>query len=371
MRCVSALPGTFRGDPGAFRPRIRTVLDSRGWSCLCSTKNFAVPNAASMHLIAYKGTRIDRVRLVTDGPVSKTVVSVEPDLDPARPLPMDLEEYRRRVLGDWTRLLETDPDERSVHEFLELHPSMVPGGSGDVGPGGHHGSTHSALFSEPELSGAGRRFSPDFMWVTRSTSLVTPILIEIERPSKRWFRQDGRPTAEFTQAHDQLNDWRSWFARDANKVLFRDRFMFGKRYDDRPLEPQYLLIFGRANEFEPSGGHSDPQALRHKRDQQRAADESLMTFDSLVPKADQAESMTVRMTATGAEAIAFSPLYGTDTRAAQLLADMRNVGAALDRTVMMTDERREYLKGRFQHWSNEGRQSQDRDVHYLHRLGTE
>lgn len=233
------------------------------------------------------------------------------------------------------------------------------------------GPTHSALFSEPELTGAGRRFEPDFMWVTRSTSLITPILIEIERPSKRWFRQDGRPTAEFTQAHDQLNDWRSWFARDANRVMFRDRFMFNERYDDRPLEPQYLLIFGRANEFEPGGGHSDPHALRHKRDQQRAADEYFMTFDSLAPKADHAESMTVRMTATGAEAVAFSPLYGTDTRAAKVLADIRNVDAALDRTVLMTDERREYLRGRFQHWSNEDGQSQDRDALYLRGLGTE
>ncbi|GAA5122671.1 hypothetical protein GCM10023339_41390 [Alloalcanivorax gelatiniphagus] len=308
---------------------------------------------------------------MTDGPAVKPVVRVEPDRDPARPLPLSWEEYRRRVLGDWRRLLDTDPDEPSVHKFLELHPSMVPGGSGDVGPGGHHGSTHSALFSEPELTGAGRQFEPDFMWVTRSTSLITPILIEIERPSKRWFRQDGRPTAKFTQAHDQLNDWRSWFARDANKVMFRDRFMFGERYDDRPLEPQYVLIFGRASEFEPTGGHSDPQALRHKRDQQRAADESFRTFDSLVPKADHAESMTVRMTATGAEAIAFSPLYGTDTRAGQVLADIRGVDAALDRTVMITEDRRQYLKSRFEHWSNEDRQSRDRDALYLRTLGTE
>jgi hypothetical protein len=94
---------------------------------------------------------------------------------------------------------------------------MIPGGSGDIGPGGHHGSVMGAVFRQPDLVGGGRVFQPDFMWVTRSTSLVTPILIEIEKPSKRWFRRDGRPTSEFTEAHDQLNDWRSWFARDENK----------------------------------------------------------------------------------------------------------------------------------------------------------
>lgn len=212
--------------------------------------------------------------------------------------------------------------------------------------GGHHGSTHMAVFSEPELTGAGRKFEPDFMWITRSTSLITPILIEIEKPSKRWFRQNGRPTAEFTQAHDQLNDWRSWFARDANRVMFRDRYMFGERYVDRPIQPAYVLIYGRSEEFGPGGGHIDPASLRHKRDQQRAADESFMTFDSLAPRFDHADAVTVRMTATGAEAVAFSPMYGTDTNSGQVAADIRDIDAALDRTVMITDERRSYLKER-------------------------
>ena len=44
--------------------------------------------------------------------------------------------------------------------------------------------------------------------MTRSSGLITPILIEIEKPSKRWFKENGRPTAEFRDAHDQLNDWR-------------------------------------------------------------------------------------------------------------------------------------------------------------------
>lgn len=280
-------------------------------------------------------------------------------------------DYRQSVLESWTQLLSSDPEEPKVQRFLEVHPSMVPGGSGDVGPGGHHGSTHSALFSEPELTGAGRRFEPDFMWITRSTSLITPILIEIEKPSKRWFRRDGRPTAKFTQAHDQINDWRSWFARDANRVMFRERFMFGQRYDDRPIEPSYVLIYGRANEFDLGGGHVDPASLRHKRDQQRLADESFMTFDSLTPKSDHADAVTVKMTATGAEAVAFSPMFGTDTSAGQLAADIRGIDAALDRSVMMTAKRREYLKARFEHWIADERRSRNSSGLRIHSMGTE
>ena len=86
-------------------------------------------------------------------------------------------------------------------------------------------------------------FEPDFIWVTRSSGLITPILIEIEKPSKRWFRGDGRPSGDFKDARDQLNDWRSWFTRDGNETIFREKFLFlSDKYEDRPLEPQYVLI---------------------------------------------------------------------------------------------------------------------------------
>jgi len=109
------------------------------------------------------------------------------------------------------------------------------------------------------------------MWVTRSTSQITPILVEIEKPSKRWFRRDGRPTSEFTHAHDQLNDWRSWFARDGNKALFREKFLLlSEKHEDRLLEPQYVLIYGRESEFGIGGGHTNPNGLRYKRDHETA-----------------------------------------------------------------------------------------------------
>ena len=86
---------------------------------------------------------------------------------------------------------------------------------------------------------------------------------------------------------DQLNDWRSWFTRDGNETIFRERFLFlSDKYEDRPLEPQYVLIYGRESEFHHGGGHTDPRALRYKRDQQRGANESFMTFDALRPRYD-------------------------------------------------------------------------------------
>ncbi len=201
------------------------------------------------------------------------------------------------------------------------------------------------------LKGAGRDFSPDFMWVTRSSGLITPILIEIEKPFKRWFQKNGRPTAEFRDAHDQLNDWRAWFGIDENRAIFRGEFLLaGDKYENRPLEPYFVLIYGREAEFEHGGGHTNPDHLRGKRDTQRAQNEVFRTFDSLRPRYDHSNSLTVAQTAQGPRAIALSPVYGTSTSSGETALRIANLPDALQSSVMMTQERRDYLTARFEHW---------------------
>lgn len=287
-------------------------------------------------------------------------------------MPLPWEQYSDTALAQWYTLLSEDPEEDAIQNFLELHPSMIPGGSGDVGPGGHHGSDMGAVFRRPKLEGAGRSFEPDFIWITRSSGLVTPILIEIEKPSKRWFKQNGRPTSEFTEARDQLNDWRSWFAREGNQALFREKFLFlGDRYLNRPLEPQYVLIYGRESEFKVGGGHVNPNALRYKRDQQRGSQETFMTFDALRPRYDHSRSMTLTMTSQGPELFAFSPVYETSAfvgAGALLLGDP---DSALARSVMMSEERRTYLSKRWRYWQDHTRQSTDSNERYMRSMGGE
>jgi hypothetical protein len=258
--------------------------------------------------------------------------------------------YDRRVLKRWNDLLESNPEELEIQEFLELNPAMIPGGSGDIGPGGHHGSEMGAVFRKPRLSGAGREFEPDFMWVTRSTALITPILIEIEKPSKRWFKQDGTPTQDFTHAHDQLNDWRAWFSRDQNSAIFRDRFLFFDDYSNRRLEPQFVLIYGRKSEFEVGGRHTDPDSLRRKRDSQRLPDETFMTFDSLRPRHDVSSSITITMTAQGPKPFAVSPTFCTGSSVGPYAVKLGPLDEALDRAEMMSADRREYLADRWMSW---------------------
>jgi hypothetical protein len=293
------------------------------------------------------------------------------DQDPGRPMPMEWQTYSDQLQSDWFALLARDPEEDEVQRFLELHPALVPGGSGDIGPGGHHGSDLHIMFRQPRLKGAGRDFSPDFMWVTRSSTLITPILIEIEKPSKRWFGRSGRPTRHFEEAHDQLRDWRTWFSADGNARTFRDQYLFLDPWQDRALEPQYVLIYGRESEFRLGGGHSNPDALNRKRAQLRGPDETLRTFDSLRPRFDHSSSITATMRATGPEAFALSPVYRTSPYLLGGMLKLSNFDEALERTKMLPDERRQYLKERWDHWEQLSIEEAQSGRRWAHQAGWE
>lgn len=285
--------------------------------------------------------------------MSTEMEPAKPDRRPDRPTAMEWSAYSAAVSEQWIALLDRDPEEPEVQEFLELHPSMVPGGSGDIGPGGHHGPELSACFRRPTLKGERRSFEPDFMWVTRSTSTITPILVEIEKPSKRWFKKDRRGTAHLTEALGQLNDWRVWFSLPANQAIFRETFLFEGTYSNRRLEPQYVLVYGRGSEFTDAGGHADPDALRYERASMRKGDEYFLTFDSLIPRFESRHSITVTMSPVGPRPHAFSPTFGTSAGFGATARRLGDPKLALERSVMMSEERKEYLAERWQYWAEE------------------
>ena len=226
---------------------------------------------------------------------------------------------------------------------------LLPGALGDVGPGGHHGPVLDGVFREPPLEGLARDRRPDFMWITRSTALVTPICIEIERPDKRWFTQAGRPTAQVTQALDQLIDWKVWFSEPENQSIFRKTYL-RSQYEDRQLLPQYVLIFGRASEFDTPGPHNRPDRLRKKRDFMRQADEQFMTFDSLRPTEDFSTFVTLSMTADGPVLHAVPPSFTTGPFTAGIAGVIRDPREAIYRTEIWDEARKAHVVERWLHW---------------------
>jgi hypothetical protein len=272
-----------------------------------------------------------------------------PDLDPGRPLPPTWDDYAAWLVPAWNRLLDSAPSEREVQVFLEQHPSLVPGSCGDVGPGGHHGPELGGVYAEPELSGLAKKRFPDFMWVTRSTSLITPICIEIEDPAKPWFNLDGSPTAKLTQALDQLTDWKVWFSEPENQLIFRKTYV-SSEWNDRALLPQYVLIYGRASEFDTAIRHDHPDRMRKKRDFMLRDNEVFRTFDSLTPEWKARDFITLHMGSDGPRVSAVPPSFTTGPSTHAQATALGRLDGALGETPLLSPERKAHIEARWKYW---------------------
>ncbi|MCX5608241.1 DUF4263 domain-containing protein [Streptomyces sp. NBC_00047] len=273
-----------------------------------------------------------------------------PDVDPDRPQPLSWDEYQTFLSPRWEALLASNPNERKVQEFLELHPCFLPGATASVGRGGHHGPSFEAVIRQPPLQGLGPTRVPDFMWVRRDTGAICPICIEIESPSKSWFNKGSRtPTAELTQAIDQLTEWKVWFNSPENRLIFGKTY--APQYADRPIEPQFVLIFGRDSEFRASSSkHENPDYMRLKRDHMSRSNEHFFTYDQLRPSREGADYATITRTAVGWTLHSIPPTFSTGARMRELSGVVGDPSAAVSRTDLIGSDRRAYLLERWRYW---------------------
>jgi hypothetical protein len=169
---------------------------------------------------------------------------VDPDRNPDRPRAMAWEEYQPLVQASWEAAL-AGPDEGPLQDCLAAHPCLLPVYKpGDVDIGGHHGPWMDAVITQPPLAGFRKRV-PDFMWFERTSATVTAVCVELERPTKFWFNRGGTPTANLTQALDQIQEWKNWFAGRPAKEFFDayrlpNEWLFRRHFDQR-----YILLYGR------------------------------------------------------------------------------------------------------------------------------
>jgi hypothetical protein len=228
---------------------------------------------------------------------------------------------------------------------------MVPGAYGTGAPSGHS-PFPKALVSQPPLQGLGSRI-PDFMWIAKDSETICPVLIEIEKPTKRWFREDGVPDAHFTQALDQITEWKAWFKQAPNIQVFRD---FYRIPDDlwraRNFEPSYILIYGSRREFEAR------EDLARKRRLQARDNEYHMTFDRLAPDPRADGLLTVKITRPAEYiALAWPPTVQFSPFVAEDFALIQDKESAITASSWLTAERRAFLESRCSYWDTWGRSS--------------
>lgn len=259
------------------------------------------------------------------------------------PPAMSWDEYEQTTLREWNALISgpSATDEAAIHRFLELNPSMVPGAYSF--PLSGHGPIYSGVFSKPPLNGVGMRV-PDFMWLATATDIIFPMFIEIETPAKRWFTANGQPRAEFTQARNQLVGWKQWFNRPANRLVFFETYGIQGRVHNFEIQPQFVLVYGRRQEFD------ERPELRGTRAQQRGDDEYHVSFDHLVPDHNARNFLTLRKAGNDTAAIVFPPTVRLGPGIATTWLEVGNRIEAALAEERISPERRRFLADRIPYW---------------------
>ena len=118
------------------------------------------------------------------------------------------------------KLLNTNPDELTMHRFLDANPKFLI-----QVLGGGHGRYQ---LSKQRL---GAEFVPDFLVAEVSSIGFEWYAVEIESPRAIAHRQDGLPAEPLNQALGQIRDWRRWLMNNLN-------------YARRPREEDGLGLMG-------------------------------------------------------------------------------------------------------------------------------
>jgi hypothetical protein len=188
------------------------------------------------------------------------------------------------------------------------------------------------------------------MWVRQDTAAIRPICIEIESPRKTWFNRGSRtPTADLTQAIDQLTEWKVWFSSPENQLIFAKTY--APDHSHRPVEPQFVLVYGRDSEFRAATSvHENPGYMRQKRDHMPRSREHYFTYDQLVPEQEGADYATLTLQADRWDLHSLPPTFSTGSLIMELAEVIDNPSIALSQTVLMSAERQAYIIERWAYW---------------------
>jgi hypothetical protein len=256
---------------------------------------------------------------------------------------MAWEEYAARTRAEYDALLASDPQESEMQGFFERHPTMLPGAfPGWTG----HGAFLHLIVAQPPLRSIGTKI-PDFLWIARDTAGVRPVLIEIEKPGKKWL--SGRrkaQSADLSEALAQLREWREWMNVPGNQQTFMDAYAIPPEWRRmRRFEPIYMLIYGRRAE--------DPDGIARIREDARDRD-VLLTYDHLEgPYTRHKNYISATNNGSGQYTALEMPgcaTLGPDNHIAahwQLIDGHREM---VERNPWITDERKAFLLKRIEEW---------------------
>ncbi len=254
------------------------------------------------------------------------------------------DEYRKAATARYHEVLDSAKSEKEMQTVFEEHPCLMPGAFMALAG---HGAYMKALITQPELQGIGDR-QPDFMWLTRDSGTISPVLIEIERPDKKWVTTGKNPqqTAELTQALNQIRQWREWMDQPANRLVFLEQYGIPENWRRRRFVPFYLLIYGRRAE--------NRDEIAKMRAELERRDQALLTFDHITPDTRQTGYISVRRVGTGRFRALHMPASAhLNPSDPDSWSKVEGRAEMVDRNPWISDERKRFLiEDRIPHWDD-------------------
>ena len=266
------------------------------------------------------------------------------------PAPISWDEYAKRSYGEFQLLLETHGDDEAVfQEFFEQNPSYVPGAFELFGTSGHYPHTQS-LITQPQLNGGLFNRIPDFIWLAQDSLFFTPILIEIERPNKRTFTKAGIPSADFTQALTQIQEWMAILSVPENVLQFYNCFNIPDWVRKKTFAPQYGLIYGRRSEYENN------LFLTQKRAQLASDKVQIISYDRLSPDPKGVDLLCSTLSHGKYSVKTIPPTYRYSPATARNYSVVTGFDAAISNMKQTSEERKAFLLSRYSYWKEFGAQ---------------
>jgi hypothetical protein len=177
---------------------------------------------------------------------------------------------------EFLKLMEAPHIEQVYQNFLEHHTQFIPREFVQ-----NHGIHFDLVFRKIHLS---NDYSPDFFYMSKSSADWNLVLIEIEKPHSKYFKNgsnDFHP--DFVASYEQITQWRAWFENDSNYQNFINGTLgaIRKPMSDNKCHLKYVLVHGRREEF------SENSVRRNKIKAMERDDFKILSYDSLLEAIDR------------------------------------------------------------------------------------
>jgi hypothetical protein len=175
-----------------------------------------------------------------------------------------------QLRSEFIKLLDEERTEQFYQKYIEQNTRLVP----------HEFVQNHGIHFELVLRklSFGADYKSDFVYLSKSSDDWNCVLIEIEKPGSRFFKDGSNELhPDFSKALQQISSWRAWFSSSHNKTSFADNTIGLIRTPLRrnPIHPKYVLVHGRRPEYGRNAIRRQLIAAQEREDFK------ILTYDSL------------------------------------------------------------------------------------------